>query len=125
MKKITKAQILLLHQHLINKFGGSDGLRDESLLDSALAAPFHTFGGEDVFPSVEQKAARLGFGLVKNHPFSDGNKRIGAHSMLTFLIANGVMVTYTQKELYETIIQIASGEASYETLLQWIMEHKI
>jgi len=124
MKTISKKQILLLHQHLIETFGGPEGLRDETLLDSSLAAPFHTFGGHDVFPTVEEKAARLGFGLIKNHPFADGNKRIGAHTMLVFLAINGVKLSYTQKELYETIIQVAAGEASYETLLQWITEHK-
>jgi len=125
MKIITKNQILALHQQLLNQFGGSDGLRSESLLDSAIAAPFHTFNGQDAFPTIEQKAARLGFGLIKNHPFADGNKRIGAHVMFVFLSVNKVYLTYTQKELYETILQVASGECSYEELLQWIIEHKI
>ena len=125
MIKLSKAQVMLLHQQLIAGFGGSEGLRDETLLDSSLAAPFHTFGGDDVFSTIEEKAARLGFGLIQNHPFADGNKRIGAHTMLVFLAINGVELSYTQKELYETVIQIAAGEASYEALLQWIREHKI
>ncbi len=90
MIRLSKPQILLLHEQLIAETGGSSGLRDEGMLDSALNAPFQTFGGEDVYPSLQQKAARLCFGLVKNHPFVDGNKRIGAHVMLVFLALNGV-----------------------------------
>ena len=90
MIRLSKPQILLLHEQLIAETGGSSGLRDEGMLDSALNAPFQTFGGEDVYPSLQQKAARLCFGLVKNHPFLDGNKRIGAHVMLVFLALNGV-----------------------------------
>ena len=85
MIRLSKPQILLLHEQLIAETGGSSGLRDEGMLDSALNAPFQTFAEEDVYPSLQQKAARLCFGLVKNHPFVDGNKRIGAHVMLVFL----------------------------------------
>ena len=81
MIRLSKHQILLIHDQLIAETGGSSGLRDEGMLDSALNSPFQTFGGEDVYPSLQQKAARLCFGLVKNHPFVDGNKRIGAHAM--------------------------------------------
>ena len=90
MIRLSKPQILLLHEQLVATTGGSSGLRDEGMLDSALNAPFQTFGGEDVYPSLQPKAARLCFGLVKNHPFVDGNKRIGAHVMLVFLALNGV-----------------------------------
>ncbi len=90
MIRLSKPQILLLHEQLIAETGGSSGLRDEGMLDSALNAPFQTFGGEGVYPSLQQKPARLCFGLVKNHPFVDGNKRIGAHVMLVFLALNGV-----------------------------------
>lgn len=90
MIRLSKPQILLLHDQLLEATGGSSGLRDEGMLDSALNAPFQTFGGEDVYPSIQQKAARLCFGLVKNHSFVDGNKRIGAHAMLVFLVLNGI-----------------------------------
>lgn len=90
MIRLSKHQILLIHDQLIAETGGSSGLRDEGMLDSALNSPFQTFGGEDVYPSLQQKAARLCFGLVKNHPFVDGNKRIGAHAMLVFLALNGI-----------------------------------
>ena len=83
---LSKDQIVMLHDHLIQETGGMLGLRDAGLLDAALHAPFQTYGGAEMYPSVQQKAARLGFGLVKNHAFLDGNKRIGAHAMLAFLM---------------------------------------
>ena len=110
MIRLTKSQVLLIHDQLIAETGGSSGLRDEGILDSALSAPFQTFGGEDVYPSLQQKAARLCFGLVKNHPFVDGNKRIGAHVMLVFLALNGVELQHSQTELSDVILQLAAGE---------------
>ena len=95
MRKLTKEQILRLHSELIRETGGSDGLRDEGLLDSALCAPFQGFGGLDTFPSLQQKGARLGYGLICNHAFIDGNKRIGVHAMLVFLALNGIELVYT------------------------------
>lgn len=124
MRKLTKEQILMLHHELIEAHGGSDGLRDEGLLDSALAAPFQTFEGQPMLPTVQQKAARLGFGLIMNHPFMDGNKRTGTHVMLIVLALNGIELEYTQKELYEIILQVASGEASFDVLLSWILDHE-
>lgn len=123
MKRLTKEQVLDLHRDLIDEFGGADGLRDEGLLDSALAAPFHAFGGQPAFPSIMEKAERLGFGLIKNHPFSDGNKRIGTHVMLVFLAINGIELEYTQKELYEIILRVAGSEITYEDLLSWVNSH--
>jgi len=120
---LTKEQVLFLHRELINATGGIQGVNDEGLLESALAAPFQSFNGHDIFPSIYQKAARLGFGLTNNHAFFDGNKRIGAHAMLVFLELNGITLNYTQEELFEIFIQIASGEKSYEALLLWIILH--
>jgi death-on-curing protein len=124
MRKLTKAQVIALHGQLIEAFGGSNGLRDEGLLDSALAAPFQTFDGQSMFHTVQQKAARLGFGLIKNHPFVDGNKRIGAHVMLTVLAMNGIELEYTQEELIETILQVAAGEKTFDALLEWALNHE-
>ena len=124
MKTLSKRQVLLLHSSLIEAFGGIDGVRDEGLLESALAAPFQTFGGELVCPSVQSKAAQLGFGLIRNHPFVDGNKRIGAHVLLVFLELNGVVLHYNQQELIDIILSVASGEADRQDLLQWILEHE-
>ena len=125
MIRLSKPQILLLHEQLIAETGGSSGLRDEGMLDSALNAPFQTFGGEDVYPSLQQKAARLCFGLVKNHPLVDGTKRIGAHVMLVFLALNGIELQYTQTELSDIILQLAAGTIQSSDLLDWILTHQI
>lgn len=125
MKILTKKQILLLHSELIRETGGTEGLRDEGLLESALSAPFQSFGNTDSFPSLQQKAARLGFGLIQNHAFIDGNKRIGAHTMLVFLALNGIELAYTQKDLTDTVLRIASGKAAFEDLVKWIIEHQV
>lgn len=109
MIRLSKPQILLLHEQLIAETGGSSSLRDEGMLDSALNAPFQTFAEQDVYPSLQQKAARLCFSLVKNHPFVDGNKRIGAHVMLVFLALNGIELQYTQTELSDVILQLGAG----------------
>ena len=123
MRTLSKRQILALHDHLIAETGGQSGLRDEGLLESALAAPFAAFGSEELYPTLIRKAARLGYGLVQNHAFVDGNKRIAAHAMLTFLALNGVEPRYTQQELSDIFLKLAAGEAEYEDLLAWINEH--
>ena len=124
MIRLSKHQILLIHDQLIAETGGLSGLRDEGMLDSSLNAPFQTFGGEDMYPSLQQKAARLCFGLVKNHPFVDGNKRIGAHAMLVFLALNGIELQHSQSELSDVILQLAAGEIEATDLLRWILEHQ-
>lgn len=122
---LSKQQILLLHSQLISETGGSDGLRDVGLLESAINSPFQQFGNEDLYPTIQQKASRLCFGLVNNHPFIDGNKRIGAHVMLVFLALNGIELEYTQYELSSTILKLASSEISYQQLTRWIINHQI
>lgn len=124
MKKLSKEQILMLHTQLIQQTGGSDGVRDYNLLDSALETPFQSFGGDELYPTIQAKAARLGYGLIKNHCMIDGNKRIGTHAMLVFLALNGIELKYTQKELYETILNVASGGVDYNGLLQWVLNHQ-
>lgn len=124
MKHLTKRQVLLLHEQLLEEFGGTAGIRDEGLLESALASPFQTFCGQNLYPSVQAKAAQLGFGLVCNHPFVDGNKRIGAHVMLIFLALNGIELSYTQQELIDVIFSVAAGQATAANLLQWIIDHQ-
>ena len=125
MIKLSKVQVLALHSQLIKLTGGTDGIQDEGMLDSAINAPFQSFDNVSLFPSIIQKAARLGFGLIKNHPFLDGNKRIGAHVMLIFLELNHIHLTYSQEELYTIILGVASSENSYEDLLKWILEHEV
>lgn len=124
MKKFSKEQILMLHTQLIQQTDGSDGVRDYNLLDSALETPFQSFGGDELYPTIQAKAARLGYGLIKNHCMIDGNKRIGTHAMLVFLALNGIELKYTQKELYETILDVAAGNIEYEDLLQWVLDHQ-
>ena len=124
MKKLSKEQILMLHTQLIQQTGGSDGVRDYNLLDSALETPFQSFGGDELYPTIQAKAARLGYGLIKNHCMIDVNKRIGTHAMLVFLALNGIELKYTQKELYETILDVAAGNIEYEGLLQWVLDHQ-
>ena len=123
MKKLSKKQILMLHTQLIQQTGGSEGVRDYNLLDSALETPFQSFGGDELYPTIQAKAARLGYGLIKNHCMIDGNKRIGTHSMLVFLALNGIELKYMQKELYETILDVAAGKIEYEDRLQWVLDH--
>lgn len=124
MKTLSKNQVTALHSALIREFGGIDGIRDEGLLESALAAPFQTFGGEPVYPSLQAKAAQLGFGLIRNHPFVDGNKRIGAHTMLVFLAVNGIKLRYEQQELIDIVLSVAAGQIDRQGLLQWILDHE-
>ena len=125
MKKLSKEQILMLHKQLIEQTGGSDGVRDYGLLESAVESPFQSFDGEELYPTIQAKAARLGYGLIKNHCMVDGNKRIGTHAMLVFLAVNGIELSYTQKELYEEILSVASDNLGYEDLLHWVLEHQI
>lgn len=124
MKTLSKQQIILLHEHMIRETGGAHGLRDEGMLDSALAAPFQEVFGTVAYPSIQQKAARLGYGLIMNHPFVDGNKRIGTHAMLVLLALNGIELQYAQDELSDEILDVAAGEYAYEQLLQWIINHQ-
>lgn len=124
MIRLTKKQVLMLHTQLIESTGGCDGIRDEGLFDSALESPFQSFGGEELYPSIQAKAARLCYGLVKNHALLDGNKRIGVHVMLVFLAINGYELRYTQAELSDLILDVADSKREYEDILSWILEHQ-
>ena len=124
MIRLSKEQVILLHKRLIETTGGSDGVRDAGMLDSALSNPFQSFGNEELYPSVQAKAAQLCFGIVKNHPMVDGNKRLGAHVMLVFLALNGYELSYTQQELSDAILRLASGEIGAEDILRWIISHQ-
>ena len=123
MKILSKRQILMLHSALVAQSGGLDGIRDEGLLDSALNVPFQTFAEQDLYPTVLEKAVRLGYGLICNHPFLDGNKRIGTHVMLVFLEINQLSLSYEDEELISTILQTASGMVDYNGLVNWVKEH--
>ena len=123
MKRLTKAQVIKMHRLLIQETGGSEGIRDEGLLDSALNAPFQTFNGEDVYKTIPAKAAKLGFFLINNHPFIDGNKRIGTLVMLVFLKINGIEIKCTDDELIKLGLGLADGTVNNKDLLGWIIEH--
>ena len=125
MKRLSKEQIIRLHTSLIAETGGLDGVRDDNLLDSAVESPFQSFDGIDLYPSIQQKGARLGFLLIKNHPFMDGNKRIGTHTMLVFLALNGIELDYTQDELTEIIMSVAASEKDFTDLLEWVNAHQV
>ena len=124
MIRFSKEQVLMLHKQLVEETGGDYGLRDEALLESALMSPFQTFDNVDLFLTIPEKAARLGYGLIKNHPFTDGNKRIGTHVMLLFLHFNGIKISYSQQELIDIILGVASNESSYKNLYEWIIKHQ-
>ena len=123
MIRLTEKQIICMHSSLIAATGGLDGVRDIGLLESALETPFQAFDGEDIYPSLLQKAARLGFSLVANHPFIDGNKRIGIHAMLVLLAINGVEINCTQEELINVGLSLAGSSMKFEELCRWLNEH--
>ena len=120
---LTVDEILAIHKRLASETGGSPELRDIGLLESAVYAADASFGGEEIYPTAKEKAARLAYSLISNHPFVDGNKRIGVFTMLMTLRLNNVKISYTQKELSDTVIDIASGKMSYEDILAWIEAH--
>ena len=114
---------MLLHKELVKESGGSAEIRDEGLLDSALNAPFQTFDDAELYPTIIEKAARLGYSLIKNHAFVDGNKRIGTHTMLVFLSLNHIEVEYDDDELIQMILGIAAGEMDDRQLQEWLWKH--
>ena len=124
MIRFSKEKVLLLHQILAEATGGSVGVRDDALLDSALESAFAGFGDREFYPSKEEKGARLGFALISNHAFVDGNKRIGIYVMLSFLEMNGIRLHCTDDEIVTVGLSIADGRMGYEELLQWVVDHR-
>ena len=124
MIKFSKEKVLLLHQMIAEATGGSIGVRDEGLLESALESAYASFGGQDFYPTKEEKGARLGYALISNHAFVDGNKRIGTYIMLTFLEMNGIRIQCTDEELVHVGLSVADGSMKYEELLQWVRDHE-
>lgn len=125
MIKLNKEKVLSLHTLLVEQTGGENGIRDAGLLDSALEACFATFDGKELFTSIEEKAARLCHGLVSNHAFYDGNKRIGVFVLLVFLEVNGASISASDEELIEIGLSLAKSEMKYEDLYSWVLSHKI
>jgi death-on-curing protein len=122
---LTIEEIIITHNKLIAATGGSAGLRDSGLLESAVLNCYQTFDDEELYPSIIEKAARLAFGICKNHPFVDGNKRIAVTSLLVMLRLNDVRVNYTQSELITLGLGIADGSLEYEDILQWVHNHLV
>lgn len=123
MITLTKDQIIKLHEMIYERYGGALGVLNEGMLDSALQAPFQTFGGEELFPDDKEKIIRLAYGLIKNHSFRDGNKRIGALVLLVMLKLNGYRVNATNEEFTDIIMGIAASEKDDEDLWVWVDEH--
>jgi len=123
MKRLTYHQVIQIHSLLILETGGSDGIRDQGLLDSALNLPFQSFDGEDLYKTIQSKAARLGFSLVNNHAFVDGNKRTGILVMMIFLEMNGIIIECTNEEIVDIGLNLATGHLNVNELLIWIIKH--
>ena len=125
MIKFSQDKVLLLHQLITQETGGDNGVRDFGLLDSALESAFATFDGKALYPSKEEKGAHIGFSLISNHAFVDGNKRIGMYVMLAFLQVNGIHIHPTNDEVVRVGLSIASGKMKYDELLIWIKENTV
>jgi death-on-curing protein len=119
---LSLEQVLELHRLQRRRFGGAGGLRDRGALEAALGRPQMTFGGEDLYPDVAAKAAALMHSLVMNHPFVDGNKRVGAHAGILFLVANEVEPAFPAADLVEITLAVARGEVSAEALAIWLRQ---
>lgn len=117
---LNKEMVLAVHAMTIERFGGTDGLRDGNLLDSALAQPFQTFGGKELYPGAAQKAARCAFGIASNHPFVDGNKRTAAAVLGLFLRLNGFRFAPAHSEFLSTMLGVADGSISFEGFAAWV-----
>lgn len=122
---LSLAEVLRLHGRIIAETGGSDGLRDLGLLESALAQPRQTFGGQDLYPSLVDKAAAAGFSLINNHPFVDGNKRIGHAVVEAMLMLNGFELSAGVDETEAEILAVAAGQRSREEFRAWIEAHMV
>ncbi len=124
MIKFSREKVLLLHKLITEETGGDPNIRDFDLLESALESAFQTFGGEELYPSKEEKGARLGYALISNHAFVDGNKRIGMYVMMTFLEVNGIKLDPSVDDVARVGLAVASGEMKYPELLEWVIENR-
>lgn len=125
MRYLTLQQVLFLHQRIIAQSGGSPGVRSLAVIESALAQPLMTFDGEELYPTLIEKAATLGFSLIMNHPFVDGNKRIGHAVMETFLVLNGFEIMATVDEQEAIVLRLAASEVTRDEWLAWLLTHVV
>ena len=124
MIKFSEEKVLLLHKLITEETGGDPNVRDIALLNSALESAFATFDGKELYPTNEEKGARLGYALISNHAFVDGNKRIGMYVLLTFLEVNGIKLRPSNEEVARVGLAVAAGEMKYEELLEWILANE-
>ena len=124
MIRLSKEKVLALHELLTEETGGDPSIRDLGLLDSALESAFKTFDGVELYPTREEKGARIGYALISNHAFVDGNKRIGMLVMMTFLEVNGIRLRPAVEDVVRAGLAAASGEMKYDELLAWIYDNK-
>jgi death-on-curing protein len=123
MRYLTLHEVLEAHEHILRQSGGEPGLLNLGALESALAQPRMTFGGQDLYPTIVEKAAALGFSLIQNHPFVDGNKRTAHAAMETFLVLNGYQLNATVEEQEDTILKVAAGQSGREAFTEWLRQH--
>jgi len=123
MKRLSQETVVAMHSELIAQSGGLDGIRDANMLDASINSPFHTFDGQYLYPTLQAMSAHFAFSLIKNHPFLDGNKRIGILSMLVFLDINGLPVTCTDDELVTLGLGLADSSITEPELIEWIISH--
>ena len=123
MRYLILGEVLELYRRIMEQSGGTMGIRDLGALESALAQPRMTFGGTELYSTIVEKAAALGFSLINNHPFVDGNKRTGHAAMEVFLILNGYEIEASTDEQERIILQVASGETKREAFIEWLRAH--
>ena len=125
MRYLVLEEVLALHAEAIRIHGGSEGVRDLGLIQSATAQPQMTFAGEDLYPTLVEKAAAIGFSLITNHGFIDGNKRVGLAALDVMLRLNGYMIPSQTARLEETILAVASGIMNRDEFTEWVRNHVV
>ena len=124
MIRLSNEKVLLLHRLITEETGGDPNIRDIALLESALESAFATFDGVELYPTKQEKGARIGYSLISNHAFVDGNKRIGMFVMMIFLEINGIVIRPSNEEFARVGLAVAAGEMKYQDLLEWIIENE-
>jgi death-on-curing protein len=123
MRYLTLTEVLNLYSRIVERFGGAVGIRDLGALESALAQPQTTFAGQDLYPTLAEKAAALGYSLIMNHPFVDANKRTGHAALEVFLVLNGFEIDARVEEQERVILQLAAGKLARAEFAGWLRDH--
>jgi death-on-curing protein len=125
MRYLTVGEVLEIHRQVMREAGSALGIHSLAALESAVAQPRMTFGGQELYPTLAEKASALGFSLIQNHPFVDGNKRTGHAALETFLVLNGHEIAATVDEQFTIILGVAAGRSSREEFTAWLREHVV